>query len=249
MINVSTPPVPVDRVLADATRQLELGLAHGKAGRGEDAVRALRKVGLKPDLPRAWLALGDHLSAMGDAAGADQAYGWHIRHSNRDPALMHAALALAENRVPEAEAQLRAHLKRMPTDVAAIRMLAEVAARLGRDDDAVNLLGRCLELAPSFNAARQNYALVLNRAEKPAEALEQVNLLLAMEPAHPGYRNLKAVILCHVGDYEPAIEIYARLLGEYPNHAKIWLSNGHALTERPSNSTRASARRTGAWPT
>jgi tetratricopeptide (TPR) repeat protein len=69
----------------------------------------------------------------------------------------------------------------------------------------------------------------LNRAEKPAEALVQVEMLLAMDPANPSYRNLKAVILCHVGDYEPAIEIYASLLREYPNHAKIWLSNGHAL--------------------
>jgi len=128
-----------------------------------------------------------------------------------------------------AEALLREHLKKMPTDVAAIRMLAEVAARLGRDHDAVLLLSRCLELAPSFNAARQNYALVLNRAEKPEEALAQTEMLLAMDPANPSYRNLKAVILCHVSDYEAAIEIYSGLLREYPNHAKVWLSNGHAL--------------------
>ncbi|MFA6986098.1 MAG: sulfotransferase [Arenimonas sp.] len=213
-----------------AMAQLELGIALGRAGRGEEALKALRHaVSLKPDLPRAWLALGDHLSAIGDARGADEAYGWHIKYSNRDPALLEAAVALTENRIPEAEALLRAHLKKAPTDVAAIRMLAEVAARLARDDDAVNLLARCLELAPSFHAARQNYALVLNRAERPAEALAQVNLLLAMDPGNPGYRNLKAVILCHVSDYEPAIEIYAELLREYPNHAKIWLSNGHAL--------------------
>ncbi len=213
-----------------ANAQLELGIALGRAGRGEEALKALRHaVSLKPDLPRAWLALGDHLSATGDAQSADEAYGWHIKYSNRDPALLHAAAALTENRIPEAEALLRAHLKKTPTDVAAIRMLAEVAARLARDDDAVNLLARCLELAPSFHAARQNYALVLNRAEKPAEALVQIDMLLAMDPANPSYRNLKAVILCHVSDYEPAIEIYAGLLGEYPNHAKIWMSNGHAL--------------------
>jgi predicted Zn-dependent protease len=213
-----------------AMAQLELGIALGRAGRGDDAVKALRHaVALKPDLPRAWLALGDHLSAIGDTRGADEAYGWHIKYSNRDPALLNAAVALTENRIPEAEALLRAHLKKAPTDVAAIRMLAEVAARLARDDDAVNLLARCLELAPSFHAARQNYALVLNRAEKPAEALVQIDMLLAMDPANPSYRNLKAVILCHVSDYEPALEIYGGLLREYPNHAKIWLSYGHAL--------------------
>lgn len=227
MSTVSDPTTPLEPPPA---AQLEMAIALGRAGRGEEAVQVLRHVlRRKPELPHAWLALGDHLSAMGDAPGADEAYGWHIRFSNRDPALMRAAAALTENRIPEAEALLRAHLKTFPTDVSAIRMLAEVAARLARDDDAVNLLARCLELAPSFHAARQNYALVLNRAEKPAEALVQVDLLLAMEPGNPGYRNLKAVILCHVGDYEPAIDIYASLLRAYPHHAKIWLSYGHAL--------------------
>ncbi len=213
-----------------AVAYLELGLAQGRLGQGEAALASLRRaVRLKPGLPKAWLAIGDHLSAVGDTRGADDAYIWHIKHSNRDPGLMEAAAALHENRIPQAETLLREHLKKFPTDVAAIRMLAEVAARLARDDDAVNLLARCLELAPSFHAARQNYALVLNRAERPAEALVEVEKLLALEPAHPGYRNLKAVILCHVSDYEPAINIYEGLLREYPNHAKIWMSNGHAL--------------------
>jgi tetratricopeptide (TPR) repeat protein len=210
--------------------QLLLGLALGRAGRGDEAVRALREaVRLKPELPRAWLALGDHLSAIGDAAGADAAYGWHIKYSNRDPALLAAASALADGRIPDAEALLRQHLRRAPTDVAAIRMLAEVAGRLGRDEDAASLLARCLELAPGFHAARHNYALVLNRAERSSEALQQIDLLLAQEPDNPGYRNQKAVVLCRLGDYAPAIDIYAGLLAEYPNHGKIWLSNGHAL--------------------
>lgn len=143
--------------------------------------------------------------------------------------MLAAATALCNNRIPEAEAQLRAHLKKSPTDVAAIRMLAEVAARLGRDDDAEHLLARCLELAPSFHAARQNYALVLNRGNKHAEALAEVETLLAIEPANPGYRNLKAVILCRIGDYEPAIDLYTGILAVYPRHAKIWMSYGHAL--------------------
>ncbi|MCY7355841.1 MAG: sulfotransferase [Lysobacter sp.] len=213
-----------------AKAQLELGIALCRVGRGEDAVVALRRaIALKPDLPQAWLALGDHLTAIGDARGADAAYANHIRVSTRDPGLLAAATALCDNRIPDAEAQLRAHLKKAPSDVAAIRMLAEVAARLGRDDDAEQLLARCLELAPSFHAARQNYALVLNRGNKHSEALDEIEYLLAIEPANPGYRNLKAVILCRIGNYEPAIELYTGLLAAYPRHAKIWMSYGHAL--------------------
>lgn len=213
-----------------AIAHCELGLALGRAGRGEDAVVALRRaVALKPDLPQAWRALGDHLVATGDVQAADAAYASHIRFSTRDPQLLIAANALHENRIAEAEASLRAHLKQAPTDVAAIRMLAEVAARVGRHEDAEHLLERCLELAPSFHAARQNYALVLQRANKPMQALAEIEALLKVDPANPGYRNLKAVVLCRVGDYAPAIELYAGILEEYPRNAKIWLSYGHAL--------------------
>jgi tetratricopeptide (TPR) repeat protein len=213
-----------------ALAHLELGIALGRVGRGEHAVKALqRAVALKPDLPQAWLALGDHLSAMGDAQAADAAYSNHIKFSTRDPELLTAAAALYENRLPEAETLLRAHLKKAPTDVAAMRMLAELAVRIGREEDAENLLVRCLELAPSFHAARQNYALVLFRANKPEQALEEITALLAIDPANPSYRNLKAVILSRLGDYEQAIDIYAALLREYPNNPKVWLSYGHGL--------------------
>ncbi|WP_108471573.1 tetratricopeptide repeat-containing sulfotransferase family protein [Rhodanobacter thiooxydans] len=209
---------------------LDLGLALGRCGRGQEAIQALRRaVALKPELPQAWRALGDHLMAAGEQEAADAAYASHVRHSTRDPRLLSAAVALVENRIPEAEALLRDHLKQAPTDVAAIRMFAEVAARLGRNEDALHLLERCLELAPSFHEARQNYALLLHRSNQPEQALVQIEQLLAVDPAHLGNRNLKAVVLCRIGDYEPAIRIYADLLEHYPRHAKVWVSYGHAL--------------------
>jgi tetratricopeptide (TPR) repeat protein len=167
--------------------------------------------------------------AAGEQDAADAAYASHVRHATRDPQLLTAAVALVEHRIPEAEALLREHLKQAPTDVAAIRMFAEVAARLGRNEDALQLLERCLELAPSFHEARQNYALVLYRSNQPEQALAQIEQLLAADPGHLGNRNLKAVVLCRIGDYEPAIRIYAELLEHYPRHAKVWVSYGHAL--------------------
>ncbi|MFC5569830.1 sulfotransferase [Lysobacter yangpyeongensis] len=213
-----------------ARTQLELGIALGRLARGDEALAALRRaVALKPDLHTAWLALGDHLTAIGDTEGADAAYANHVRHSVRDPALLQAASALAGGRLPEAEHLLREHLKKLPTDVAAIRMFAELAARLGRNEDAEALLARCLELAPGFHAARQNYALVLQRANKPEAALAEIERLLAIDAAHPGYRNLKAVILCRIGDYATAIDLYQELLAQYPRSPRVWMSFGHAL--------------------
>jgi len=211
-----------------AAAMLMYGLALGASGRGEDAVRALRRAAeLNPALPGAWRALGDHLSAMGDAPGADAAYARHIKTSTRDPRLLRPAAALCENDIPSAETLLRTHLQQHPTDVAAIRMLAEVAARLGRYIDAENLLARCLELSPSFATARTQYASLLNRQNRPSEALQQLAPLLAAEPNNPHYRNLRATFLVGIGEYQQAIDLYRGILAQYPNQAKVWVTLGH----------------------
>ncbi|MBS0192860.1 MAG: sulfotransferase [Proteobacteria bacterium] len=213
-----------------ALAHMELGIAQARAGRTDDALGSLRNAtNLQPDLPRVWLALGDALSVAGDVQAAGDAYVRHVHHSARDGVLLRAAAALQRNRLPDAESLLRPRLKAFPTDVAAMRMLAEVAGRLGEDADAISLLERCLELAPGFHAARQNYAQMLNRTNRHAEALAEAHALLALEPDNPGYRNLKAVILCRMGDYAPAIAIYDRLMAEHPDRPRIWMSYGNAL--------------------
>ena len=65
-----------------------------------------------------------------------------IRQGLQNADVMTAALALYENRLEVAEPLLRRHLKSDPFDVAAIRMLAEVAARIGRYRDSETLRRR-----------------------------------------------------------------------------------------------------------
>jgi tetratricopeptide (TPR) repeat protein len=201
--------------------------ACGNTGAGIQILQSLTRA--DPACPQAWRMLGDLLDAAGDRAGAETAYIGHVRNAVHDVALMNAAAALHANRIPEAETRLRQHLSQAPTDVAAIRMLAEVAVRLDRSEDAERLLERCLDLAPGFHEARHNYAIVLHRANKPNEAIAELDSLLRGDPANPAYRNLKAAVLCRIGDYEPAIGIYDELLREHPRQAQVWLSLGHAL--------------------
>src|SRR6516225_5220142 len=213
-----------------ASVHLELGTALAEAGRTSEAVEALRHaVKLRPDLPDGWRLLADQLDASGDAAGAELTRALYIKAATRDPRLMEAAAALVENALPRAEASLRAHLAAFPNDVAALRMLAEVSARLQRYAEAQRLLEQCLMLAPGFDAARHNYVTVLNRQGKPAEALPHVERLLAKEPRNPGYRNLKAAVLANLGDYPLSIEVYEEVLKEFPDQPKIWMSYGHSL--------------------
>jgi tetratricopeptide (TPR) repeat protein len=213
-----------------AVAHFELALSLAQAGRGDGSLAALeRAVALDADFAAAWLRLADHRAAIGDSPGADAARAQHIRLSSRDPELVAAGAALCDGRIAAAEEALRGRLKRAPTDVAAIRMLAEVALRLGRNGDAEKLLTRAIELAPSFTPARHNLALALHRLERHGEALAAIEHALATEPRNPGYRNLQAAVLGRLGQFERAIGVYRSVLAEYPAQPKAWMSYGHAL--------------------
>jgi predicted Zn-dependent protease len=162
-----------------AAAWFERGMALGALGRGDEAINALLKaVKFQSEHPEAWRVLADHFTATGDADRADAAYARHIKCSTRDPMLQEAAAAMVKNDVATAERALKKHLFEKPTDVAAIRMLAEVAIRCGQDSQAEKLLVRCLELAPSFAAARYNYALLLQRREDSPRALIEIEKCL-----------------------------------------------------------------------
>lgn len=182
-----------------------------------------------PDSPEVWRLLGDAWTALGNIAAADAAYAQGIRASTTDPELLQAANALVAGKLAVAEPLLRARLKRAPTDVAAIRMLAELASRLGRYGDAAKLLARALQLAPGFRPARHNYALVLHRQNRPVEALEQIELLEADAPDSAALANLKAAILGRIGEFDDALELYGRVLARQPAQPKVWMSYGHQL--------------------
>jgi tetratricopeptide (TPR) repeat protein len=173
--------------------------------------------------------LGAALRRSGEDEEAERAELEAIAASVLDPQLMAAAQALVAGELAVAEHVLRPHLKAKPTDVAAIRMMAELAARLGRLADAENLLRRALELAPGFGAARANLATTLYRLNRPAEAISVLDQLLVTDPENSGHQNLKAAALGRIGGHDEALAIYAGVLERFPDQPRIWMSYGHVL--------------------
>jgi tetratricopeptide (TPR) repeat protein len=219
-------------IVHPAHPQAQLILARALVARGarEEACGILTALtALDRGHPHAWRELGDLCRVMGDRKRADAAYARHIEAAANEPQLLGAGHELRANRLAIVERSLREFLKRHPTDIAAIRMLAEAGSRLGRYEDAETLLARCLEIAPRFCEARQNYATVLYRQNKSEEAIIQCDLLLAEDPDNPGLRALKAAALGQVGEYANAIAIYEALLKDHSNEPKAWMSYGHAL--------------------
>ncbi|MCY7272046.1 MAG: sulfotransferase [Sphingomonas bacterium] len=149
--------------------------------------------------------------------------------SARDPDLLRAGQALATNDLPTAEALLRPYLKRRPTDVAAIRMMAELAARVGRLVDSENLLRRALELTPDFTAARANLATILYKQNKPSEAIAELEAIERAGSTNLGHTSLKAAALGRIGGHDEALGLYRLLLDARPDEPKLWMSYGHIL--------------------
>jgi tetratricopeptide (TPR) repeat protein len=171
--------------------------------------------------------------------------------SLQNPAMIEAALALLDNKLSDAEPLLRAELKANPFNVAAIRMMAELAGRIGRLKDAETLLRRALELSPGFVAARSNLATVLYRQNRPLEAVSELSELQAHDPDHLGNANLKAAALGRLGDFTEALALYDQILARLPDHPKVLMSYGHTLKTvgRQDDSISAYRRALGVKPT
>ena len=145
------------------------------------------------------------------------------------PRLIEAAAAMHENRLDVAERILKPYLKEDPFDVRAIRMLAELAARIGRLKDSETLLRRALEIDPNFNAARVNLAMVLGRLGRAPEALPLIDEIVAAEPDRPGNLNLQAATFGRLGDIEQAASLYEEALARAPRQPGVLMSYGHML--------------------
>jgi tetratricopeptide (TPR) repeat protein len=209
---------------------LQLGLALREAGDDVAAALAIRRaVEVRADFTDAWLALADLLTAASDNAGADNAFGMYVRHSENVPLLIEAGRALQDNRIAEVESLLRNRLNVQPNDIVALCMLADVAERLGRMDEAESLLAGCLQLAPSYFRARYNHTVMLLRQNQAQRALEESDRMLADDPKNVDCRKLRAAILVRLLEYDESIRICEELLDEDPDQPTVWTSLGHML--------------------
>jgi tetratricopeptide (TPR) repeat protein len=204
--------------------------AHVDAQRWGEAVAALeRAVGLQPNAEGAWRALGTARHSAGDLAGASAAHDRAARLSMAKPPLSDAAIAIGQDKLATAEQLIRDRLKEAPNDVAAICLLAELAARAGNLVDAKRFLSHALDIAPDFEPARAQLARIFYDNRDLPEALAEFDRLIAIDPAHKGYRNLRAATLDLLGDHAGAAAAYRAMLAGDPDQPSVWMTLGNVL--------------------
>jgi tetratricopeptide (TPR) repeat protein len=220
----------VERAPDYALAHQELGFTYSDTGAIAQGIAALRRaVELQPKLATSWKLLGELLLANGQEQAASDAFNQGFMLTASDPVIAEANALFIAGKIGKAERLCRDFLKQHPTNVNAIRLLAEVGIQLGVYEEAEKLLERCLELAPDFRSARLNYANVLTKRNKLEQALAQVDYLLQEEPDKPSLLVLQAANYVKMGDYDRALPAYKHLLENHKPRAAIALSYGHGL--------------------
>jgi tetratricopeptide (TPR) repeat protein len=208
----------------------EKGLILRQCGDLRGSVAALRRlVALDPSRAAAWGLIAEMLTSLGEQSAADEAMREYLKAAARPEVLVKVAELVAQGKLAEAEPRCRDYLRHSPDDVDAVRLLAEIATRLGVFDDAEQLFARCIALAPQFHLARAGYAHVLMRQSRFDQSLAEIDKLLAVDPDNTSYRILLASVLVRVGRHREAIDNYQRVVAR-PGHTALDLASlGHAL--------------------
>ena len=200
-----------------------LGDAPGALAAFERATR------YNPSLIASWTAQADLHAAAGnpDAAANARAQAQRLQGLPRE--LLAVTNHIHEGRIFRAEEIARAFLRRHPTHVEGMRLLADIGSRLGVQEDADFLLESAVELDPDNIQLRLDYIQVLRKRQKFSAALEQAKALMAREPGNPVFQSHFAIESMQAGDYETALDYFERVLKTLPDDPATLVSRGHAL--------------------
>lgn len=150
----------------------------------------LQAVNINPALPMSWRMLEGVYRIAGDAENAAKAAAHVATLKAMPPEVVTATSLFSDGDLVPAEQIIRAFLLRHGDHPEAMRLLAKIGMAHDVLDDAELLLEATLALEPDHHAARYDYAQTLINRHKHAQAREQVQQLLAIDPGNLDYRSL-----------------------------------------------------------
>ena len=136
---------------------------------------------------------------------------------------------LSEGKLRAAEQHCRRFLKGAPKHAEGMRLLADIAQRLGELADAEFLLESVLAFEPNPVRARIDYLRVLRKRQKFEAARAEAAKLLATAPDNPQYQSIYAIECMQCGDYDTALETFDAVLKALPEDGATLTAKGHAL--------------------
>lgn len=152
---------------------------------------------------------------------------WPAAVDGRTPAEIAAAEQALMERVrtletpPERLKALRDHLRSHEIDAPAMRVLGRLEQQDGYLIPARALFERALALAPDYDNARADLAILLLEMDENKHAVAESGLLIARAPENIEYRALHANALCAVGDFHSAIPMIEQIICAKPANARV----------------------------
>ena len=171
-----------------------------------------------PDCVDAHSLLGMSLRRQGRADEARAVEQEAIDISMLQPSLFEALMTLAQQQPGKSHRLALQFLEEHPENAAAMRMIAEVAARMGKLDQAERFAEGALAVAPNYDRAMALRATMTRLQEAGTlGAMGSFRSRIAW-PEEAGERLL-----------EEGLQLYERLVERYPDSPEHWVSYGHVL--------------------
>jgi tetratricopeptide (TPR) repeat protein len=160
--------------------------------------------------------LGIALRRQGRLAEARDMEQRAVDLSMLDPTLFEALVTLSLQQLDKCERTAQRFLREHPENAAAMRLVAEVAARTGKFEEAENLLNGALSIAPDYGRASALQARIRRMRETRANRKVGPFRSTIEWLDDPGDSPL-----------DEALQVYRNLTELHPSNAEIWVSYGH----------------------
>jgi len=203
---------------------LRLGLWQLRTAQLDEAISHLAQAcRLKPDLLAARLALASALDEKGQFDKAlEQLETANRTHSGEGPVLFAIAFCLEKLARPaEAAEYYRDALKKDFTPLAARERLAAVDVLTGRLDEAIEQYRQLGEIEPQEPVYRSALAHLYYRGARHAEAVDEFETAIAMQPENWALVDDEVEALAADGQFREAIDRLHRLIDEHGPFADL----------------------------
>jgi tetratricopeptide (TPR) repeat protein len=182
-----------------------------------------------PSLHVSWRGQAEILLAAGRVQEAERIKPHIQRLVNMPKPLIYSLDMLSQGSVAKAVQACREFLAENPHHVEAMRLLAQIAAKMNVFDEAEFLLESAVLFEPQNIPLKTDYINVLRKRQKLVEAREHAQELFENDKDNLYFKSQFAVISMQLGDYETALALFDELLTAMPGEPVTLTSKGHAL--------------------
>jgi len=178
----------------------------------------------------AWKALGDILLDLGKEDESNKAYKNAITTDQKYIKLQDAMHSVQKGKLGEAEAVYREILSEDPKNVDALRLLALLASRTGSQEQAIQMLENCVNIAPDYALAWENLAKLYRQKDDQESLLKASECFKKATQLRPdwaeGWAGL-GTMQTRSSLHDEGITSYKKSLTLKLNQPRVHLSLGH----------------------